>query len=118
VLDNLVTNAIKYSPPGKRIWLRVTREPGAVVCSIQDEGPGLSPEDQARLFQRGVRLSAVPTGGESSTGYGLAVADELITRLGGTIWCDSILGHGACFSFRLPVDRPAEGGDPGTTAPP
>jgi signal transduction histidine kinase len=115
VLDNLVTNAIKYSPPGKRIWLSVTVEPDA-VCSVQDEGPGLSPEDQARLFQKGVRLSAVPPGGESSTGYGLAVAKELITGLGGTIWCDSILGQGACFSFRLPVARPAEGSTPGTTA--
>src|SRR5262249_8516003 len=96
-LDNLLTNAVKYSPPGKQVWIRVTVEPSAVVCSVQDEGPGLSPEDQARLFQRGVRLSAVPTGGESSTGYGLAVAKELISRLGGTIWCDSRLGQGACF---------------------
>jgi signal transduction histidine kinase len=110
VLDNLVSNAIKYSPPGKRVWIRVTVEPDAVVCSVQDEGPGLSPEDQAKLFQKGVRLSAVPTGGESSTGYGLAVAKELTTRLRGTIWCDSRLGAGACFSFRLPVSRPPVGG--------
>src|SRR5262249_34108523 len=50
-LDNLLTNAVKYSPPGKQVWIRVTVEPSAVVCSVQDEGPGLSPEDQARLFQ-------------------------------------------------------------------
>jgi signal transduction histidine kinase len=109
VLDNLLSNAIKYSPPGKHVWIRVGVEPTAVVCSVQDEGPGLSPEDQAKLFQKGVRLSAVPTGGESSTGYGLAVAKELISRLHGTIWCDSRLGAGACFSFRLPVARPPEG---------
>jgi signal transduction histidine kinase len=117
VLDNLLTNAIKYSPPGKQIRIRVTVEPDAVVCSIQDEGPGLSPEDQARLFQRGVRLSTMPTGGESSTGYGLAVAKELITRLGGTLWCDSRLGEGATFSFRLPMTRPADGSPPAATSP-
>jgi signal transduction histidine kinase len=108
-LDNLLTNAIKYSPPGKTIWLRVTTEPNAVVCAVQDQGPGISAEDQARLFQRGVRLSAVPTGGESSTGYGLAVAMELVTRLGGTLWCDSRPGVGSSFSIRLPSPRPPEG---------
>jgi signal transduction histidine kinase len=107
VLDNLLTNAIKYSPPGKRVWVRVILEPNAVVCSVQDEGPGLTPEDQARLFQRGVRLSATPTGGESSTGYGLAVAKELVSQLGGSIWCDSQPGAGACFSFRVPTTLPA-----------
>jgi signal transduction histidine kinase len=108
VLDNLLTNAIKYSPPGKQIWGRVTLETDAVICCVQDEGPGLSPEDQTQLFQRGVRLSAVPTGGEQSTGYGLAVAKELVSRLGGTIWCDSRLGAGACFSFRLPARQLSE----------
>jgi signal transduction histidine kinase len=108
ILDNLLSNAIKYSPPGKQIWIRINAEQDAVVCSVQDQGPGLSVEDQAQLFQRGVRLSAVPTGGEPSTGYGLAVARELVTRLGGSIWCDSQPGAGACFSFRLPAPRPSE----------
>ena len=57
---------------------------GWVVCSVQDEGPGLSPDDQAKLFQRGVQLTPKPTGGEPTTGYGLAVAKELVERLGGT----------------------------------
>jgi signal transduction histidine kinase len=103
VLDNLLSNAVKYSPPQKRIRVRVTEEPAYMVCTVQDEGPGLSVEDQARLFQRGVRLSAVPTGGEPSTGYGLAVAKELIDKLHGEIWCESRLGQGASFSFRLPL---------------
>ena len=75
----------------------------SVVCSVRDEGPGLSQEDQAKLFQRGVQLSSVPTGGEPSSGYGLAVAKELIDKLGGDLWCESTLGTGARFSFRLPV---------------
>jgi signal transduction histidine kinase len=103
VMDNLLSNAVKYSPPQKRVWVRVTEEPAHLVCTVQDEGPGLSVEDQARLFQRGVRLSAVPTAGEPSTGYGLAVAKELIDKLNGEIWCESQLGQGAAFSFRLPL---------------
>jgi signal transduction histidine kinase len=103
VLDNLLSNAVKYSPPGKRIWVQVGGEKTSAVCSIQDEGPGLPQEEQARLFQRGVRLSPVPTGGEPSAGYGLAVAKELVEKLGGEIWCVSTPGQGACFSFRLPA---------------
>jgi signal transduction histidine kinase len=102
VLDNLFSNAVKYSPPGKRIWVQVSAERDGVVCSIRDEGPGLGEEDQAKLFQRGAQLTPKPTGGEPSTGYGLAVAKEFIERLGGTIWCESVLGQGSSFSFRLP----------------
>jgi signal transduction histidine kinase len=105
VLDNLLSNAVKYSPPGKSIWVELRDEQTSVVCSVRDEGPGLSPEDQAGLFQRGVRLSARTTGGEASNGYGLAVAKELVDQLGGEIWCESTLGAGACFAFRLPAYR-------------
>jgi signal transduction histidine kinase len=85
------------------IHVRVRGEAGWGVCEVRDEGPGLSPADQARLFQRGVRLAPRPTGGEPSTGYGLAVAKELVEKLGGAIWCESVLGQGCCFSFRLPA---------------
>ena len=101
VLDNLLSNAVKYSPPGTHIAVQVRGEPGGAVCSVKDEGPGLSRDDQARLFQRGVQLAPRPTGGESSTGYGLAVAKELVEKLGGAIWCESTLGEGATFAFRL-----------------
>ncbi len=103
VMDNLLSNAIKYSFPGKKIWVQLRREMTSVVCGVRDEGPGLSQEDQAKLFQRGIQLSSVATGGESSSGYGLAVAKELIDKLDGDLWCESTLGAGACFSFRLPV---------------
>jgi signal transduction histidine kinase len=103
VLDNLVSNALKFSPPGKNIRITLNNEQDSVVCSVCDEGPGLSQEDQAHLFQRGVRLSPVPTGGDSSTGYGLAVAKELVDQLGGSIWCESAPGQGSCFSVRLPA---------------
>jgi signal transduction histidine kinase len=103
ILDNLLSNAVKYSPPGKRIWVHVQGDRSGVSCRVQDEGPGISPEEHARLFQRGVRLNALPTGGEPSLGYGLAVAKELLEQLGGTIWCVSSPGQGACFAFRLPA---------------
>jgi len=103
VLDNLLSNAIKYSFPGKRIWVQLRGEMTSAICSVRDEGPGLSQEDQGKLFQPGVQLSSVATGGEASSGYGLAVAKDLIGKLDGDLWCESTLGDGACFSFRLPA---------------
>ena len=102
VLDNLVSNAVKYSPRGGRIWVDVAADGPHVVVSVRDEGPGLGPEERALLFKPGVRLSSVPTGGEPSAGYRLAVAKTLAERLGGDVWCESELGNGAIFSFRLP----------------
>lgn len=110
-LDNLMSNAIKYSPPGAEVWVRVRGEPGWGVCEVRDQGPGLSPADQARLFRPGMRLTPTPTGGEPSTGYGLAVAKELVGRVGGEIGCESVLGQGCRFYIRLP-------GYPGPAAEP
>jgi signal transduction histidine kinase len=101
VLDNLLSNAIKFSPMGKRVAVAVRRKGQFVTCSVCDEGPGLTAADKTNLFQRGVRLSAVPTGGEPSAGYGLSVAKELMTRMNGTIWCRSRAGEGACFFIRF-----------------
>lgn len=105
VLDNLLSNAVKYSFPGKKIWVQIRVDGASVVCSVRDEGQGLSQEDKAKLFQRGVRLSSVTTGGEPSSGFGLAVAKELIDKLGGDLWCESTLGVGSCFSFRLSTQQ-------------
>ena len=103
ILDNLLSNAVKFSPPGKRIWVHVQGDGPSALCCVQDEGPGLSPAEHARLFQRGVRLSPQPTGGEPSMGYGLAVAKELAEQLGGELWCVTAPQQGACFSLRLPA---------------
>jgi signal transduction histidine kinase len=114
VLDNLLSNAVKFSSPNKQIWVQVRGQEGWVECRVQDEGPGLSQEDQAKLFQRGVQLTPRPTGDETSTGYGLAVAKEMIEKLGGQIWCESQLGQGSSFVFRLKsgagdLDKPPSG---------
>jgi signal transduction histidine kinase len=118
VIDNLLSNAIKYTDPGKQIWVQVRGEKGWAVCGVRDEGPGLSPEDQAKLFRKGVRLTPRPSGGEVSTGFGLAVAKELIEKLGGTIWCESVLRHGCCFFFRLPAyQEPTPVSEPAPAGP-
>jgi signal transduction histidine kinase len=106
ILENLLSNAVKFSPPGGRVVVRLRRDGDAAVVTVADAGPGLSPEDQARLFQRGVRLTPKPTAGEPSTGYGLAVAKDLAARLGGELWCDSVLDEGCAFSLRLPLAGP------------
>ena len=103
VLDNILSNAIKYSEPGTHVSAHVRRSDSGVVCEVKDEGPGLSLDDQTRLFQRGARLTPRPTAGEHSNGYGLAVAKDLIDKLGGDIWCETELGKGSRFSFRLPA---------------
>jgi len=103
VLDNLLSNAIKFSPPGKQIRLTVC-PPGArfVECQVQDEGPGFSEIDKTRMFRRYGRLSARPTGGEPSTGLGLSIVKKLVLAMNGELACESTLGHGTTFAFRLP----------------
>jgi len=105
VLDNLLSNALKFSANGKQIWVNVRSEQEDIVCTVRDEGPGLTVEDQARLFQKGVRLSNAPTDGEPTSGYGLVIAKELVEKLGGSIWCESHPGRGAAFHVRLPAFR-------------
>jgi signal transduction histidine kinase len=103
IMDNLLSNAVKYSPWGQTVYVVVRSEPQALVCSVRDGGPGISPADQLRLFQRGAPLSAIPTGGEPSSGYGLAVAKELATKIDAELWYESPDMGGACFSIRLPL---------------
>ena len=93
----------EQTEPGKRIWVKVHREQDQVVCTVRDGGPGFGTEDQARLFRKGVRLANSPTGGEISTGYGLAIAKDLVEKIGGVIGCESRPGQGATFFIRLPA---------------
>jgi signal transduction histidine kinase len=124
VLDNLISNAIKYTPPGKDIAVNIaelqilrhnvtlfnddmdTLDASAFVkcvrISITDEGPGLTDLDKTKLFGKFARLSAQPTGGESSTGLGLAITKRLVELMKGRVWCESEFGFGSRFTVELP----------------
>lgn len=106
VVDNLLSNASKFSAPGTEIRLSVRQADEDRISSISvvDQGPGISEADRARLFRRGVLLSARPTAGESGAGDGLALAYELATAMAGRLVCDSALGAGAEFRLELPGD--------------
>jgi signal transduction histidine kinase len=107
VIENLISNAVKYSPPGRNIFVRLEKLPEAVRCQVQDEGPGLSAEDQKKLFGKFARLSAKPTGGEHSTGLGLSIVKKMVEAMHGRVWCESELGKGARFVVELPSGRRA-----------
>jgi signal transduction histidine kinase len=103
-IDNLVSNAIKYSPIGGKIAVVVSHEHNNTVIRIADEGAGLSPEDLGRLFGRFQRLSAKPTAGESSTGLGLSIVKRIIDMHGGKVTADSGgPGQGSTFTVTLPA---------------
>jgi signal transduction histidine kinase/ligand-binding sensor domain-containing protein len=113
-LDNLISNAVKFSPPGRPVTVRLEPMGPVIRVSVEDQGPGLTPEDRVRLFGRFARLSARPTGGEKSTGLGLSIVKHMVDAMGGRIWVDSEPGQGAAFRVELPT-RPADPGpDEGT----
>jgi signal transduction histidine kinase len=105
VLDNLINNAIKYSPYARTIWVDVTRRDARIRLAVRDEGPGLTSEDQQRLFGKFERLSARPTGGESATGLGLAIVKLLVDLHGGDVWAESGMSGGSTFIVELPMTR-------------
>jgi signal transduction histidine kinase len=111
VADNLLANAVQASSAGAEILVQITPGPGGVVCSVRDQGPGLSPSDQAKLFARDASPAARPAEGEPPGGFGLAIARELVERMGGRLSVESEPGRGATFSFRLPY-HPGEGRGP------
>jgi two-component system sensor histidine kinase/response regulator len=102
VLDNLISNAVKFSLPGRKIFTTLRKISGGVECEFRDEGPGFTAEDKARMFHRYARLSARPTGGEPSTGLGLSIARKMVHAMNGQLSCDSEPGNGAAFTLRFP----------------
>ncbi|MCE1229954.1 MAG: response regulator [Firmicutes bacterium] len=104
VMDNLVNNAIKFSPPARTIRLEVERVDRLVHFSVHDQGPGLTDEDKKLVFGLYQRLSATPTGSELSTGLGLSIVKQRVELHGGRVWVESEAGHGATFHVELPQD--------------
>ena len=103
VVENVVSNALKFSPLESTVVVTVGKDGGAGVLDVEDEGPGVTEADRARLFARFARLSARPTGGESSTGLGLSIVKTLTEAMGGEVSLESPPGRGARFRVRLPL---------------
>lgn len=124
ILDNLISNAVKYSPHQKHIYVSISKHQvpinlnnysndidmqsltaeertalivNTIRIAVRDEGPGLSKQDMQKLFGKFARLSAQPTGGEHSTGLGLSIVKRMVEAMNGKVWCESEQGNGATF---------------------
>jgi signal transduction histidine kinase/ligand-binding sensor domain-containing protein/cell division protein FtsL len=102
--DNLISNALKYTFPGGKISISFEIVGKFVHVNVKDTGQGLSDEDLKHVFKSFKKLSAKPTGGESSTGLGLAIAERIVNMHQGKIWVNSKKGEGATFSFAIPTE--------------
>jgi signal transduction histidine kinase len=103
VLQNLLQNAIKYSPEGGSVAVRVERQGHLACLAVTDQGIGIAPEDLPRLFQRFYRAEHESAGGIAGLGIGLYVVKEIVSLHDGTIDVQSALGGGSTFTVRLPL---------------
>jgi PAS domain S-box-containing protein len=108
VLDNLLDNAIKYSPSGGDVHLGVEAVDGAVRFSVADEGLGIPPMERERIFEKFYRLDPDMTGGIGGTGLGLYIARELVRRVGGRVWVEARDGGGSVFRIEIPAGAAAD----------
>ncbi len=112
VLINLVDNAIKYSPQGSIVRVRVASTPGTVAIEVHNPGPPIKPKHQKRLFERFYRVDKGRSRDEGGTGLGLAIVKHLCTSMNGTVSVESTKEKGTVFRVVLPrADRPTEAGD-------
>lgn len=103
VLDNLVTNAIKFSHPNTTVTISARKRNGSVEISVADQGQGIPPDEISKIFKEFSKTSVRPTGGEKSTGLGLAIVRRIIEAHNGTIEVDSTVGKGTTFTINLPI---------------
>lgn len=102
IIDNLVSNAIKFSPRESVVIVLSEVGDDVVRIGVKDYGPGISPSDQKKLFRRFNKLSAKPTAGETTTGLGLSIVKRFVDDMNGRVWCESELGEGSTFWVELP----------------
>ncbi|GAB1371999.1 hypothetical protein MASR1M45_20610 [Candidatus Kapaibacterium sp.] len=108
VIDNLISNAIKFTSNNGTVKIKTYKENDDVVVEVSDNGLGLTEDDLKYAFQRGARLSAKPTQGESSTGLGLWIVKKLLDAHNGKVWVRSTTGKGSTFSFSIPIKKSAQ----------
>lgn len=104
ILDNLTSNAIKYSPMGSRVNIRYGKQAGSFWIEVEDQGPGFTEEDQRRMYRMFQKLSAQPTGKEESHGLGLAIVKNLTDKLGGEIELHTEEGKGSRFNINFSMN--------------
>jgi signal transduction histidine kinase len=111
VLTNLISNAIKFTPEGGKIFVSaVKKEPleeipqGAIEISVKDTGPGIAPEDLKKIFDKFERVGGVSSG-VGGTGLGLSICQEIVKMHGGRMWVESKLNEGSKFSFLIPIKK-------------
>lgn len=102
VLNNLVSNALKFSPPGTTVNVDLSADETGYEVEVRDQGPGIPPAEQERLFRPFSTTSVKSTGGEKSTGLGLAIVKKIVSGHGGKVWVESEAGRGSSFHFQLP----------------
>lgn len=103
VLNNLLGNAVKFSPPGSTITVEEKIASGQCSVAVRDQGPGIPEDEHDKLFKDFGRTSVRPTGGEPSTGLGLSICHEIMLAHGGTIQAENLAGGGAEFRITFPV---------------
>ena len=114
VFDNLLSNALKFSPMGRNVWVRAGIIPPDKILEnglnikveVQDEGPGITEDDKKKLFGRFAKLSAKPTGNEHSSGIGLFLVKNFVEAMNGKVWCESEKNNGARFIVLLSEVKP------------
>ncbi len=107
IVENLLSNALKFSPSDRNIYINLYPQNSKAIIEIKDEGPGLTEDDKKKLFGKYQKLSARPTGNESSTGLGLSIVKKFVESMKGEIWCVSEAGNGASFFVSFPI-KPVE----------
>jgi signal transduction histidine kinase len=108
VVDNLLSNALKYSPPGARVDIAVKANPSNCRIEVRDQGPGVKPDEREKIFEKFKRGSAQPTQGEKSTGLGLWIVRRFVLALHGRVWCEpGADGIGSAFIVEVPLSPPA-----------
>jgi signal transduction histidine kinase len=101
ICENLFSNAIKYSPPGKNVWISLSDASDAINIKVKDEGVGISKDELPNLFSKYSKISSLPTAGEASTGLGLSIVKRIVQELNGSVFCESEPGKGSLFTVVL-----------------
>jgi signal transduction histidine kinase len=117
---NLISNAVKYTPPGGKVTIRLCPQDGLIAAEVQDTGIGIAEQDLPRLFEEFFRTDQAKAFAQHGTGLGLSIAKRIVEEYGGDIRVESELGKGTRFTFRLPMSDPTwqPGADAAASMPP